>query len=444
MTRSHHASGGRPVSDAPTQHATSESALGAFLRKDLVGGALLLGAMVAALVLANSPLADLYFQVRDYEIGTEAVPGLMHTVGEWAADGLLAIFFFLIGLELKAEFVDGELRNPRRAALPIVAAVAGVALPALIFVGVNTLNRADPTTMHGWAIPTATDIAFAVSVLAVVGSKLPVAMRTFLLTLAVVDDLIAIMIIAIFYSHGINLLSLGGALMTAAVYWVITHRFTDFFMTKKWAAWAVLLPLAVVTWLLIYNGGVHATIAGVLLGFATPVFRVPPRLITDEAPVLGLAPELEHRFRPFANAIAVPVFAFFSAGVAVGGWSGFKDSLGDPVAIGIILGLFFGKAVGIFGSSWLMDRFTPASKDSDYSWIDLLGLAIVAGIGFTVSLLIADLSFGTGSAHDDHAKVGILTGSMIAALVGGCLLLIRNRHYGALRAAGHEVDTYDA
>lgn len=428
--------------ETATVHAEPRG-FSAFVRKDLVGGSLLLIAMVAALILANSPASDLYFSVRDYEIGTEAVPGLMHTVGGWAADGLLAVFFFLVGLELKAEFVEGELRNPRKAALPIVAAFAGVITPAVIFVVINLVNSTDGTTLRGWAIPTATDIAFAVSVLAVVGSALPLAMRTFLLTLAVVDDLIAIVIIAIFYSHGINLLALGGAALALAVYWFITHRFSHFFIERTWAAWVILLPLGFITWLLVYNGGVHATIAGVLVGFATPVMRIMPRVITREVPAYGLAPTLEHRFRPLSNLFAVPIFAFFSAGVAVGGWDGFRTSLTDTVAIGIICGLLLGKTIGIFSSAWLMNRFTPARKDADYGWIDLFGLSVVAGIGFTVSLLVADLSFGLGSPHDNHAKVGILCGSGIAAALGGILLLVRNAHYSRLRASGAQVDSYD-
>lgn len=431
------------MSQKPETATHHDSGFGNFLRKDLVGGCLLLVAMLTALVLANSPAEDFYVGLRDYKVGTDAIPGLMHTLGEWAADGLLAIFFFLVGLELKSEFVDGELRNPRKAALPIVAAVSGVIVPALIYVLVNTLNDTDPATMRGWAIPTATDIAFAVSVLAVVGSALPLAMRTFLLTLAVVDDLIAIIIIAVFYSHGIDLLSLAAAAVFLAIYWFLTHRFSHFFMEKAWAAWVILLPLGFITWLFVYNGGVHATIAGVLLGFATPVKHIAPRVITRETPAEGLAPHLEHRFRPLSNIFAVPIFAFFSAGVTVGGWEGFTESLTDPVAIGIILGLIIGKSVGIFSAAWLVDKFTPASKDADYLWIDLLGLAFVAGIGFTVSLLVADLSFGLGSPHDDHAKVGVLCGSGISALLGGTLLLVRNSHYAKLRAQGHTVDSYD-
>ncbi|GLU85869.1 Na(+)/H(+) antiporter NhaA [Kocuria sp. NBRC 114282] len=406
-----------------------------------MGGVLLLVALVAALVLANTPAESFYFGLRDAEVGIHSVPGLTHTVGEWAADGLLAIFFFLTGLELKASFVDGELRNPAKAAVPIVAAFGGAAVPAIIYAVLNLTAGSDPSTIQGWAIPTATDIAFAVSVLAVVGSALPVAMRTFLLTLAVVDDLIAIVIIAIFYSHGFSFLPLLASFAVLAVYWVLTHRFASFFMARAWAAWVILLPLGFVVWILMYNSGIHATIAGVLLGFATPVLKTRPHVINDEDPAQGLAPTLEHRFRPLSNGLAVPIFAFFSAGVAVGGVEGIRSAATDTVAVGIVLGLVFGKMIGVFSSAWLMDRFTPASKDRDYQWIDMAGLAMVAGIGFTVSLLVAELSFGIGSPHNDHAKVGILFGSTIAALAGGGLLVARNRHYKKLRDEGAEVDT---
>ena len=414
----------------PQEHAAHRSPLlrlGDALRQDLVGGVLLLVALVAALVLANTPAESLYFGVRDAEVGIHAVPGLTHTVGEWAADGLLAIFFFLTGLELKASFVDGELHNPAKAAVPIVAAFGGAAVPAIIYAVLNLTYAGDNIV--------------AVSVLAVVGSALPVAMRTFLLTLAVVDDLIAIVIIAIFYSHGFSFLPLLASFAVLAVYWVLTHRFASFFMARAWAAWVILLPLGFVVWILMYNSGIHATIAGVLLGFATPVLKTRPHVINDEDPAQGLAPTLEHRFRPLSNGLAVPIFAFFSAGVAVGGVEGIRSAATDTVAVGIVLGLVLGKTIGVFASAWLMDRFTPASKDRDYQWIDMAGLAMVAGIGFTVSLLVAELSFGIGSPHNDHAKVGILFGSTIAALAGGGLLVARNRHYKKLRDEGAEVDT---
>ncbi|WP_372490410.1 Na+/H+ antiporter NhaA [Kocuria flava] len=429
---------------APTDETEEHGhGLGSFLRKDLVGGVLLLTAMLAALVFANSPWADTYFALRDTHIGID-FPGLDHTVGEWASEGLLAIFFFLVGLELKTEFVDGELRNIRKALLPVVAAFGGVVVPALIYVLVNTVDNGDPSTMTGWAIPTATDIAFAVSVLAVVGSALPVAMRTFLLTLAVVDDLIAIVIIAFVYTDDLKLLYLALALVPLGIYAFLAQKFPAFFMQHHWAAWVILLPIGVITWLFVLEAGIHATIAGVLLGFVVPVKKVTPRVIRQEDPALGLAPALEHRFRPLSNGLAIPVFAFFAAGVAVGGLEGIAESLTDPVAIGIVLGLVLGKTIGIFSASWLMDRFTPAAKDDDYSWFDLGSLSLVAGIGFTVSLLVAELSFGIGSPHNEHAKVGILTGSAIAAVIGGTLLSVRNAHYKKLRAQGVAVDKLDA
>lgn len=340
--------------------------------------------------------------------------------------------------------MDGELRIIKMAILPVVAAVGGVVVPALIYVAVNVIDNGDPSTMDGWAIPTATDIAFAVSVLAVVGASLPTAMRTFLLTLAVVDDLIAIVIIAFVYTDGVQTEFLLLALVPLALFYVLTQRFMIFFLTRPWAAWVILMPIGVLTWLFVLEAGVHATIAGVLLGFMVPVLHVKPRVIRGDVPELGLAPTLEHRFRPLSNGLAIPVFAFFAAGVAVGGANGVVTSLTDPVAIGIVLGLVVGKLVGIFGAAWLMDRFTPAAKDDDYTWLDLGGLAMVAGIGFTVALLVAELSFGIDNPHNEHAKVGILTGSAIAALIGGSLLAVRNAHYKKLREQGVVVDKLDA
>lgn len=418
------------------------SSLGAFLRRDTTGGLLLLIAMVAALVMANSPLSGFYFGVRDTHVGI-GVEGFGHTVGQWAADGLLAVFFFLTGLELKTEFVNGELRNIRKTMLPVVAAIGGVIVPAVIYTVINVAAGSGSTTLRGWAIPTATDIAFAVSVLAVVGSALPTAMRTFLLTLAVVDDLIAIVIIAFVYTDSVRALFLLGAAALLALYWYLTHRFTYWFMAKNWPAWVILLPIGVATWWCVYEAGVHATIAGVLLGFMVPVLKTKPMVIRHEDPLMGLAPSMEHRFRPLSNGLVIPIFAFFSAGVAVGGVDGIRSAAMDPVALGIVAGLLIGKPVGIFGAAWLMDRFSPAEKDKDYTWLDMFGMTIVAGIGFTVSLLVAELSFGVGSPHNDHAKVGILFGSMLAAIIGGGILLTRNAKYKTLRSRGVDPDVYD-
>lgn len=394
------------------------------LRKETVGGALLLAATVLALILANTGAADSYFAFRDYEIGYEPWH-LKLSLGAWAADGLLAIFFFLAGLELKREFVAGELRVFSRAIVPVAAAVGGVILPALIFVGINLGGGAE--ILRGWAIPTATDIAFAVAVLAVIGSHLPSSLRIFLLTLAVVDDLLAIVIIAFFYTTDIQVIPLLLAVLPLALYAFLAHKYSNFFVTRPQAAWLILLPLGVMTWALVHGSGIHATVAGVLLGFAVPVFRrgADGRRTDGE----GLAEELEHRLRPLSAGVAVPIFAFFSAGVAIGGAEGLLNALTDPVAIGIVAALVLGKPVGVLLATWIVTKTTRASLDPDLAWVDIIGVAVLAGVGFTVSLLISELAFGHGSPHDDHAKVAILSGSLLAALLATVVLRARNRHY---------------
>ncbi|WP_258723322.1 Na+/H+ antiporter NhaA [Cellulomonas sp. NS3] len=393
------------------------------LRKETVGGALLLVATVAALVWANSPAAGSYAALRDLEVGPEALH-LHLSLGTWAADGLLAIFFFVVGLELKREFVAGDLRDPRRAALPILAAVGGMVVPALVYVALNA-GTADGA-LRGWAIPTATDIAFAqLAVLAVVSTHLPTALRTFLLTLAVVDDLLAVTVIAVFYTTELNVGALLLALVPLALFTVAVQR--------RVRSWWLLLPLAFATWALMHASGVHATVAGVLLGFAVPVVRSHAAGGPDAGP--GLAEHFEHRFhRPLSAGFAVPVFAFFAAGCAVGGLSGLVDSLQDRVALGIVAGLVVGKTVGILGTTWLVARFTRARLDEGLSWLDVLGVAVLGGIGFTVSLLVGDLAFGAGSVRDEHVKVGVLAGSVLAALLASVLLRARNRAYRRIHA----------
>jgi NhaA family Na+:H+ antiporter len=386
------------------------------LRKETVGGALLLAAAAIALVWANSPWGEAYETLRDTRVG----PASLHldlTLGTWAADGLLAIFFFVAGLELKREFVAGDLREPRRAALPIAAAVGGMAVPALFFVLLN-LGR-DDDALRGWAIPSATDIAFALAVLAVISTHLPAALRTFLLTLAVVDDLLAIVVIAVFYTSDLAVVPLLLALVPLALFGLLVQ--------KRIRSWWLLLPLALATWVLVHESGVHATVAGVLLAFSVPVVRSEAAGGPGAGP--GLAEHFEHRFRPISAGVAVPVFAFFSAGVAVGGLSGLAASVTDSVAVGITLGLVVGKTIGITGATWLVSRFTRAELDEHLGWPDVVGLSLLGGIGFTVSLLITELAFGLGTATYDHAKVGILTGTLLAALLATVLLRLRNRRY---------------
>ncbi|MFC9770315.1 MULTISPECIES: Na+/H+ antiporter NhaA [unclassified Pseudarthrobacter] len=397
--------------------------IGEILRKETVGGALLVAAALIALIWANSPASDSYFALRDITVGY-APWHLELSLGAWAADGLLAVFFFLVGLELKREFVAGDLRQISTSIVPVLAAAGGVLVPAVIY---GVVNAANPDTLRGWAIPTATDIAFAVAVLAVIGSHLPSALRIFLLTLAVVDDLIAISIIAFFYSSDLQVAPLLLALVPLGIFTFLVQKYRRFFGTHAAAAWLILLPLGFAAWALVHASGIHATVAGVLLGFAVPVLRSQASGGPEAGP--GLAEIFEHRFRPISAGIAVPVFAFFSAGVAIGGWDGLVSALADPVALGIILALVLGKPVGILGTTWLLTKTTKAKLDDSYRWVDIFGVSLLAGIGFTVSLLVAELSFGQGSLHDDHAKVGILTASLLAALLATAVLRTRNRQY---------------
>ena len=393
------------------------------LHKETVGGAILLAAAAIALIWANSTWAASYHALTNFRVGSDDFGlHLNLSLGGWAADGLLAIFFFVVGLELKREFVAGDLRDPARAALPIAAAVGGMAVPALIFVAF-TIGGPDGA-VSGWAIPTATDIAFAVAVLAVISTHLPVALRTFLLTLAVVDDLLAITVIAVFYTTKINLGALLLALVPLAAF--------AFLVQRRISSWWLLIPLAALAWAFVHESGVHATVAGVLLGFTVPV-------LGSANKGEGLAERFEHTMRPISAGFAVPVFAFFAAGVGFGGYDGFVTALRDPIALGIIAGLVVGKTIGIFGTTRLIAAVTRASLDASLRWIDVLGVSMLAGIGFTVSLLIGDLAFGPDPSRLAVMKVAVLSGSVLAALLAGVLLRIRNRHYRAI----FELETAD-
>lgn len=390
----------------------------AILRRETVGGALLLAAAALALGWANSPWADSYTSLRDAEVGPHALH-LDLTLGTWAADGLLALFFFVAGLELKREFVAGDLRDARRAVLPVAAAVGGMVVPAGLYLVVNGLARSGDTS--GWAIPTATDIAFAMAVLAVLSTHLPAALRTFLLTLAVVDDLLAIIIIATVFTSDLDLALLALAIVPLAAFGLLVQRHVRHV--------ALLLPLALTAWGLVHASGVHATVAGVLLALTVPVSRT-----LDEGSDTGLAEHLEHRFRPLSAGFAVPVFAFLSAGVAVGGLDGLTDAVAEPVVLGIVAGMVLGKPVGIMAATWLVARFTGASLDPTLSWIDVLGVSLLGGIGFTVSLLIGELAFDAGD-RAAQVKIGVLAASLLATLLAAAVLRARNRAYRQLEEA---------
>ena len=396
------------------------------LHKETVGGAILLLAAALALIWANSPWSDSYHALTAMRVGSDDFGlHLKLSLGSWAADGLLAIFFFVVGLELKREFVAGDLRDPSRAALPIAAAVGGMVVPALIFIAFAA--SAGDGAVSGWAVPTATDIAFAVAVLAVLSTHLPGALRTFLLTLAVVDDLLAITVIALFYTAKIQLPALLLALVPLTLFAVLVQR-------RVRSPW-VLVPIALATWALVHESGVHATVAGVLLGFAVPVLRNE----RDKPTGPGLAEYFEHLVRPISAGFAVPVFAFFAAGVTFGGYDGLVTSLRDPIAMGIVAGLVVGKTLGVFGTTRLIAAVTRAELDSSLRWVDVFGVSMLAGIGFTVSLLIGELAYGQDPARQAVVKVAVLAGSLLAAVLAAVVLRIRNRQYRAI----FELETCD-
>ncbi len=393
------------------------------LRTEKTGGILLLIGAGVAILWANSAWAESYDTVVHFVIG----PAALHldlSLHDWAADGLLAIFFFVIGLELKREIVTGELRRPATAIVPIVAAVGGMVVPAAIYLAINTV--AVDGAPRGWAVPTATDIAFAVAVLAVVGKNLPNALRAFLLTLAVVDDLLAIIVIAVFYTDTVSFGWLAASLAGVALFGFLLRRR----VTTGW----ILVPLGLVSWAFMHASGIHATIAGVLLGLSVPA-------LAARGERHSLAEDFEHRWRPISAGFAVPVFALLSAGVAVSVAS-LTAAASDPAAQAVVLGLVVGKPAGILLSTALVARFSRAGLAPGLSWWDVLGVGALAGIGFTVSLLVAELAFGEGSEQDDHVKVAILVASNLAALFGTLILLARSKRYG--RANGDVAPSGDA
>ncbi len=396
------------------------------LRNETVGGVLLLAAAVIALVWANSPWRDAYTELTQVVVG----PAALHldlTLATWAADGLLAVFFFVAGLELKHELVLGSLSDTRKAVVPVVAALGGMAMPALLFT-ITVTALGDSGARVGWGIPMATDIAFALAVLAVLGRNLPVALRAFLLTLAVVDDLGAILVIAVFYSDGFSLvpflLSIAGMGL-----WFLLQRL-------RVEGWWVYVPIALVVWGLVHASGIHATVAGVTLGLLTRVHADPGE---QEAP----ADRWEHSIRPLSAGVCVPLFAFFSAGVTFVGNPSGVGILTTPVVVAIVVGLVLGKPLGVLGGAWLVARFTRASLSASLRWADVLAVGVLAGIGFTVSLLIGELAFETDPTRLTEAKIGILSASVLAAVLAAFALGRRRRAYAEIAALEEADDDGD-
>ncbi|WP_174189761.1 Na+/H+ antiporter NhaA [Nocardia barduliensis] len=387
----------------------------AALRSDALSGSLLIGAAVIAVVWANSPIADSYEALRSFTLGPESLH-LNLSVQTWAADGLLAVFFFTVGNELKQELVHGELRDPRRAVLPIMAALGGVLVPALVFLAINLGTPGE--AVRGWGIPMATDIAFAVAVLAVVGRGLPSALRMFLLTLATVDDMCAVVVIAVAYTTGLSLLALSAALAGLAMFGYLQNGKSRAAARLRAAVpgWMLFGPLAVVIWALMHASGVHATIAGVAMGL---LMRTSTRAGESASPSY----RVEAFLRPVSAGFALPVFALMSAGVTL---SGADNFWGSTITWGILAGLLAGKFAGVLAATWVTARFTSAHLNPQLGWADIAGIGVLAGIGFTVSLLIAELSY-TEPGHLTDAKGAILLASVTAAVLAALVLGIRSR-----------------
>lgn len=377
------------------------------LRGQTAGGILMLVATVLALLVANVA-PDFYTDLSHTQLG----PLDLH---HWAADGLLTIFFFVAGLELKRELVEGSLSRPADALLPILSALGGMVVPALVYVAIAVSGGGQ---LGGWAIPMATDIAFALAVLAIVGKNLPSGLRAFLLTLAIVDDLGAILVIAVFFSSGISLLPLAGALACVAVFWFLQRREVN----------AVLpyLVLGLAAWWLMHSSGVHATIAGVALGLVTR---------TNEHETHDTLDRWKHAVEPWSAGLVVPIFAFFAAGVPVT-QEMMRSLVTEPAALGVLLGLFCGKFLGVYITARLTARFTSAELAPGVRWGDVASLAVLTGIGFTVSLLIADLAFPGDPSTAENVKAAVLAASLFSAVVGGLLLSRRNRFHAPESAEG--------
>ena len=378
-------------------------ALEEFLRLEAAGGLLLMAAAVVAMAVANSPLAGAYTRLLDMPVETRLGPlEIAKPLLLWINDGLMAIFFFLVGLELKREVLEGHLSSVRRATLPALAALGGMLAPAAVYAA---LNRGDATAMNGWAIPAATDIAFALGVLSLVGDRVPAALKAFLLSVAVFDDLGAIVVIALFYTSGLSL----QALAIAAIFLVALGSLSWFGVTKP----AAYIVLGVPLWVAVLKSGVHATLAGVILALFIPLRGT----AHDHSPLR----HLEHRLHPWVAFGVLPIFAFANAGVSLRGVS-FAD-MAHSVPLGIALGLFVGKQIGIMGVSWLSVRLGLAALPEGTGWRSLHGASLLCGIGFTMSLFVASLAFEQGAGgYGGLERLGILSGTLVSAIAGYAVL----------------------
>jgi NhaA family Na+:H+ antiporter len=385
----------------------TRSALRAFLHDEASGGIVLIGAAVLAMIAANVPgLVDHYLHFLHFETGPVISPkyGPM-TVHLWINDAAMALFFLLVGLEIKREFVDGRLASWERRRLPVIAAAAGMLVPALVYLG---FTAGTPNLSDGWAIPAATDIAFAIGVLALLGKRAPTSLKLFLTTVAIVDDMGAVAIIAVAYTDSINSLALGLAALVMAVMYILNR-------SKVSRLWPYLL-LAALLWYFVFLSGVHATIAGVAAAMMIPLHPSPGAPDSENSPLH----RLEHGLHPWSAYLVVPLFGFANAGVSLAGMS--PAILLAPLPLAIMLGLFLGKQIGIFGSIWIAAKMRFAHPPGNATWPQIYGVSLLAGIGFTMSLFIGGLAFPGRPELVDEVKIGVLAGSILSALAGFLVL----------------------
>ncbi|MDC6465451.1 Na+/H+ antiporter NhaA [Pelagibacteraceae bacterium] len=375
-----------------------------FFKLEAASGLLLLIAALIALALSNSMLSEEYFNI----LNTHVKIGLKNfnldlSILHWINDALMAVFFFVVTLEIKREFLHGELSKPKQALLPIIGAVGGMAVPALIYVFIN-INEYG--TLRGWAIPSATDIAFSIGVLSLLGSRVPVSLKVFLMALAIIDDLGAIVIIALFYSNDLHYLYLT-MMFVSVVFLIILNKFG----IKKFIPY---LSIGLFLWFFTYGSGIHSTISGVLLAL-----MIPHRKNEKD---FSLLLKLEHLLSPYVAYGIMPLFALANAGVSMNGFT--IDTLLYPVPLGILSGLFFGKQLGVFIFSYLAVKLNIAEMPSNSNWIKFYGVGILTGIGFTMSLFVGNLAFQNDMQYMEGVKIGVLFGSLLSSLVGYFLLLI--------------------
>ena len=378
-----------------------------FFQLEAASGLVLLIAAIIALVISNSNFSELYFKTLEQYlfIGINDF-GLKLSVHHWINDLLMAVFFFFVTLEIKREFIQGELSNLKKALLPIIGAVGGMVVPALVYISINFGNT---ETLNGWAIPSATDIAFSLGILSLLGSRVPISLKIFLTALAIIDDLGAILIIAFFYSGDLSISYLSLILISYILLLILNK-----FGVKKFIPYLIIGALM---WFFTYKSGIHATIAGVLLAST-----IPHRVKNKD---FSLLIKLEHAISPYVAFLIMPIFAFANAGVSLAGLS--LSSLLEPVPLGILLGLFIGKQVGVMISSYLAVKLGAAQMPDNSSWLSLYGVSILTGVGFTMSLFVGNLAFAGSIHYMDGVKIGVLSGSLLSTIFGYFLLLYASK-----------------